>query len=62
MGAQKDAKNGSQSLELKLGTWNVQALGWGLLQMLLGMSCLDAQGAEGGGAAAAAGHCGPARL
>ena len=43
--AQRDAGKG-RLLEMRLGTWNVQALGWGLLQMLLGMSCLDADGAE----------------
>ena len=43
--AQRDAGKG-RLLEMKLGTWNVQALGWGLLQMLLGKSCLDADGAE----------------
>ena len=27
---------GSKLKDLSLGTWNVQGLGWGLLQMLLG--------------------------
>jgi len=46
--AQGDAKEGSgdKLREMKLGTWNVQALGCGLLQMLLGMSCVDADGSE----------------
>ena len=30
--AQRDAGKG-RLLDMKLGTWNVQALGWGLLQM-----------------------------
>ena len=33
--AQRDAGKG-RLLELRLGTWNIQALGWGLLQMLVG--------------------------
>ena len=39
MGAQEDAKKGSQNTEMRIGTWNVQALGWGLLQLLLGAAC-----------------------
>ena len=44
--AKGKAQRDDRLLEMRLGTWNVQALGWGLLQMLLGMSCLDADGAE----------------
>eukprot|EP01048_Picozoa_sp_COSAG05_P024377 COSAG05_NODE_5705_length_1111_cov_1.909091_1_plen_145_part_01 len=40
--AKKDA--GSKLKDLSLGTWNVQGMGWGLLQMLLGAACLDADG------------------
>ena len=43
--AEKDAKGGGSKLkDLSLGTWNVQGMGWGLLQMLLGAACLDADG------------------
>ena len=31
-------------MELKIGTWNVQALGWGLLQLLLGAACTGDDG------------------
>eukprot|EP01047_Picozoa_sp_COSAG01_P136677 COSAG01_NODE_67074_length_268_cov_0.615385_1_plen_73_part_01 len=43
-GAQEDAKKGSQNTEMKIGTWNVQALGWGLLQLLLGAACTGDDG------------------
>ena len=31
-------------MELRIGTWNVQALGWGLLQLLLGAACTGDDG------------------
>ena len=45
-GSATGSKGGSKLRELKIGKWNVQALGWGLhvLQMLLRADCLDEDG------------------
>lgn len=45
-GAADDDRVG-QTLDLRFGTWNVQALGWNVLQMLLGYKA-EEQGSSGG--------------
>ena len=40
-------KTDGQVLELRIGTWNVQALGWNVLQLLLGRKAEDV-GSDGG--------------
>eukprot|EP01048_Picozoa_sp_COSAG05_P014092 COSAG05_NODE_1565_length_4539_cov_6.401126_1_plen_147_part_00 len=42
-------KADGQVLELRLGTWNVQALGWNVLQLLLGRKAEDVDSDGGNG-------------